>query len=479
MSSYEYPQQTIKLAIDHSTGEIYSAEDLLLLPEVEFSAMRREAMSDRNERKKQHTDTARFRCAMCEKPLHLSRLKSGSQNRWFVHSSRSIECPWFEKNRLTAYQTKALIYRGQQEGAQHRALKQFIATWLEEDEFVSKVAQEKTTFGEVLKGEWRRPDVKCFYKGKPLVFEIQLSYTFLSDVIARDDFYKKEGIYIVWVFAQFDLKRAAITDEVFFNRRNLFVLDADAIKQTLGRQVLTFSGYHQTPKFEEQRIVDDWTVSSIGLNEVTFPVDTFRPYFFDYENELQKLEILKSERQAKILERNWLDGLQNYLDAAIQYYASAHSPESRASLLTLVDRLAGNSFWNIDFDTLREDQFFGYHSVLAVLLSIKFDKPVSYDVDSVYRVMEAGIRSGFRDIGQHAFAVLYLKAYRFYKPKMSSKHHAWLVDKANEIKKSIDEGNQKYRRFTGYDKAISLLFPELADVLKDDFGVFADLLTVK
>jgi hypothetical protein len=93
--------------------------------------------------------------------------------------------------------------------------------------------------------------------------------------------------------------------------------------------------------------------------------------------------------------------------------------------------------------------------------------------------MEAGIRSGFRDVGQHAFAVLYLKAYRFYKPKMSSKHRAWLVDKAKEIKKSIDDGNQKFRRFTGYDKAICLLFPELADVLRDDFGVFADLLTVK
>jgi hypothetical protein len=477
MSRSKHPQQTVKLAIDYSTGEIYSAEDLLLVSEVEFTAMRREAMSNRIERKKQNTDTARFRCAICKQPLYLSRRKSGSQNRWFAHSSKSFECPWYEGNRLTADQTKALIYRGQQEGAKHKALKQFIATWLEKDEFIPKVEQEKTTFGEVLKGEWRRPDVKCFYKAKPLVFEIQLSYTFLSDVIARDDFYKKEGIYIVWVFAQFDLKRAAITDEAFFNRRNLFVLDADAVNQTLNRQVLTFSGYHQTPSFNEKGVADSWTVSSVGLNEVTFPANTFRPYFFDYDGELKKLEVLHLERETRMRQRGWLDGLQSYLSSAMQYYENDYGIEFRVPILKIVDRLAESTSWRREYEGLRDPQWLCY--VLPVLLSIKLNKPTGYKVDSVYRVLEAGIRSGYRDVGQHAFAVLYLRAYKFYKPTMSPKHRSWLSDKGKEIKESIDVGHQKFRRFTGYDKVICLLFPEFAHVLGDDFGVFPDLLTIK
>ena len=59
-----------------------------------------------------------------------------------------------------------------------------------------------------------------------LDFEVRLSYTFLSDVIARDDFYKREGIFSIWVFARFDRNRAAVTDEAFFNRRNLFTRPA-------------------------------------------------------------------------------------------------------------------------------------------------------------------------------------------------------------------------------------------------------------
>ena len=38
-----YPQQTIKLAIDCDTGELVSAESLLSLEEVEFTALRRSA----------------------------------------------------------------------------------------------------------------------------------------------------------------------------------------------------------------------------------------------------------------------------------------------------------------------------------------------------------------------------------------------------------------------------------------------------
>lgn len=87
--------------------------------------------------------------------------------------------------------------------------------------------------------------------GKPVVFEIQLSYTFLSDVLEWDAFYRAEGIFIVWVFAQFDLQRAAVTDEAYFNHRNLFILDAAALDQTVVTQTLTFSG---SPDSASQRL---------------------------------------------------------------------------------------------------------------------------------------------------------------------------------------------------------------------------------
>lgn len=186
--SNSQPQRSVKLAIDCETGELVPADALLAMPESEFTALRRAAMAARRERRR-GGDAVRYQCALCKHPLFLSRWIEGLQNRWFVHDGKTKHCPSYEGTRLTPDQVKALVYRGQQEGRPHREMKQFIAKWLATDPLVSEVSQEQTTFSEVLKGERRRPDVKCRYRGLPLVFEVQLSYTFLSDVIARDDFY--------------------------------------------------------------------------------------------------------------------------------------------------------------------------------------------------------------------------------------------------------------------------------------------------
>ncbi len=174
-----------------------------------------------------------------------------------------------------------------------RELKEFIANALAKDPQVSNISQEKTTVSQVLKGEWRRPDVKCEYRGMPLVFEIQLSYTFLSDVIARDEFYRRERIFIIWVFARFDPRRAAVTDEAFFNRRNLFVMDARGRSDTDELGQLTFSGYRQTPTLFGEHIRDVWQAAPVGLHQVTFPPGHGRPYFFDYEDERRRIESAK------------------------------------------------------------------------------------------------------------------------------------------------------------------------------------------
>ena len=156
------------------------------------------------------------------------------------------------------------------------------------------------------------------YRGIPLVFEIQLSYTFLSDVIARDDFYRREGIFIIWVFSRFDLSRAAVVDEAFFNRRNLFVLDKDAINQTIECKVLTFTGHHQVPRFRGKLVHDAWTSRLIGLGDVAFPEDTLRPYFFDYDAECKRIEAVRLEALRAQQDALWSQGIQKYLAAAIE-----------------------------------------------------------------------------------------------------------------------------------------------------------------
>jgi hypothetical protein len=352
-------------------------------------------------------------------------------------------------------------------------MKQFIAHWLGKDPSVTQVTQEQTTFSEVVKGEWKRPDVKCLYRGIPLVFEIQLSYTFLSDVIARDDFYRREGIFIIWVFARFDLRRAAVMDEAFFNRRNLFVLDKDAANETIERKVLTFTGHHQVPVFLSNFVDDVWTSRLIGLHDVVFPEDTLRPYFFDYDAECKRIEAVRIESWHALQNAAWVQGIQDYLSAAIRYCESDYSKELKAPLLTLVDELRQNHKWHRGYEVLCDESFYGYHSVLPALLSIRFDRPIGYKVRSVFQVLEAGLRTGYRDIGHHAFAIVYLWAYKAYRPAVSEKNRNWLKEYAHKVKKSVDAGEVTFRRYTGFDEALELLFPELQVHLGTEFGAMS------
>lgn len=473
----EHRQQTVKLAIDCETGEVIAAEALFSLSEADFTALRRAAMTARGVRRR-GGNAQRFQCAICRRPLYLSRRISGVQNRWFVHDGKSEECPWYEGNRPTPEQTKALIYRGQQEGASHRAMKKFIAHWLAKDPLVSDISQEQTTFSATLKGEWRRPDVKCSYRGTPLVFEIQLSYTFLSDVIARDEFYRREGIFIIWVFAKFEPNRAVVTDEAFFNRRNLFVSDAEAMQQTAERERLTFSGVRQVPTLIDEQILDVWTSEYVELSDVIFPNDTLRPYFFDYDSALEKARSAQIESWREQQKQAWYQTIQAYLDAAVQYYDSDYAEDLKAPLLVVVDQLSKSPFWHRGFECLTDEGLYGYHAVLPVLLSIRMNRSVGYSKKlSVFQVMEAGLRTGRHGVGQHAFAILYLWAYKRYTPTMTVRHRQWLKHYAHKLKTSIQAEEDTYRRYIGYDEAICLLFPELGNDLSSDFGASTDVIS--
>ena len=277
-------------------------------------------------------------------------------------------------------------------------------------------------------------------------------------------------IFIIWVFARFDLNRAAVMDEVFFNRRNLFVLDKHATNQTIESKILKFSGHHQAPQFRGQLVHDVWSSRLIGLVDVTFPKDTLRPYFFDYDAELKRLEAVRLETWKAQQNAAWEQGIQDYLAAAIRYCESDYSKELKAPLLTVVDQLYANQNWHRGYEALRDESFFGYHSVLPALLSIRFNKPIGYKVKSVFQVIESGLRNGFRGVGQHAFAILYLWAYKAYRPTVSDKNRLWLKDYAHKVKRSVDAREDTFRRYAGYDEALGLLFPELEIDLSTEFG---------
>ena len=486
-----FHQQTVELAIDAESDKRIPASELLTLTEAEFTAIRRAAMANRVARERTDVEP-RYICAICKKPLYLSRYIREDGNRWFAHDGASQECPWYEGNKLSPELRRALIYRGQQEGPQHRKIKEFVASWLEREPGVTKVNRELVTHGQILNGEWKRPDVRCVRDGKRIVFEIQLSYTFLSEVIKRDDFYRQEGIYIIWLFDSLDLRRATVRDEAFFNRRNLFVLDQSAMDESVRIGRLTFNGTFQRPVLVGDSVEDAWQNQFVTLDGVLFPTPSFRPYFFDYDAARLALETKRADDERKWLEEEqkakrhaairrqqqeldeWNGFIGRYLAAAVAYCDSDYAKDLRQPLLDVTDEMYESGLWHRGFECLKEDDFFGWHRVLPVLLSVKHNRPIGYHKDhSAYQVLEAGVRQTIQ--GKHrGFAVLYLWASYIYKPTLNPKQRQWRDVLAQEIKQSIGAGETTFRRTTYYDEAIRLLFPEMDEKLCSSFATERD-----
>lgn len=91
-------------------------------------------------------------------------------------------------------------------------MKEWIREGLARDSEFSDVVVEGNWTG-ALTGERRRPDVRAMYRGLPIVFEVQLSSTYLNVIAERRVFYLQEGALLVWVFAEFDDQMRKLTQD--------------------------------------------------------------------------------------------------------------------------------------------------------------------------------------------------------------------------------------------------------------------------
>ncbi|SDD06371.1 hypothetical protein SAMN05216337_100774 [Bradyrhizobium brasilense] len=89
----------------------------------------------------------------------------------------------------------------------------------------------------------RRPDVRAIYDGKPIAIEIQLATTQIPIIIAREDFYRREGRHLIWLTWNFvPVERAhlltAFEDIFYSHNKNLFSLDDAVVSESRERGAL-------------------------------------------------------------------------------------------------------------------------------------------------------------------------------------------------------------------------------------------------
>ena len=260
------PKRIIEHALLQDVGPI-SAERLLALPETEWGLLRSAITDARRARPPAHI----ARCLMCSEPVFIqARAFRGLRLPYFAHfKGGDATCPWHTGETLHPDDARALQYGGAQESATHRMLCEHIAELAAADERC--VAAEVSKYLPPSDSErGRYPDVLIVRRGAPkIAVEIQLSNTFQTEVSARCLHYDREGVGLLWVLYGLDMQAdelpQSFRDVVLRHRGNAFLLDDEAVAESLARRTLVLKCYLRGPdgRFEAGRLV--------SLDDLTFP----------------------------------------------------------------------------------------------------------------------------------------------------------------------------------------------------------------
>jgi len=247
-------------------------------------------------------------CSVCYQTVVLRG--NAHRTKFFAHTRNSADCPIKTTTNLTEDELRALKYNGQKEGVAHKTNKEKIAQLLLLDDLFEDDVKVEATFRQEnhvgIAKEWRRPDISCVLKKSniQLVIELQVSTTFLDVIINRESFYRRNGVYILWVFISFEPDKFSTLDIAYGNFENVFVFDSEAKIEAEKLQKLILKCYYRKPCVTEFNTISYiWECELIDFNSLKFKEDAKKVYYKDteYLKEKAMSEIYNREQKVKIM----------------------------------------------------------------------------------------------------------------------------------------------------------------------------------
>ena len=246
-----------------------------------------------------------FVCYYCGQNIKINGGGQTMKVLHFAHRKDSDFCHLKTDTNYSLLEIKRLKYNGAKESPLHFETKNLIKQFIELNNYFSNIKVEKVVKSNTNYLEWKKPDISVTYKKVEVVFEIQLSTTFLSVIVDREHFYKENQTYILWVFKNFEVdefKQRFTEKDVFYsNNRNAFVLDDEAIKLSNENNDLFLLCYYQKPKIENLKIDYDWCFEYVNFNKLTFDEVNYKIFYFDVIKEEETLnnEILATQKEIR------------------------------------------------------------------------------------------------------------------------------------------------------------------------------------
>ena len=334
-------QFTIPSVLDCETGEEVFAKPFFEQDEAAIFEVRRQLEDAIRNRR-----APKFKCYYCNQLIKI-RGKAENETKLkrmhFAHQWDSDDCPIKTSQTLTRQQMQAIKYNGQKESELHRRTKELVAASLESNRLTNKgvteVAAETVRRDASGLMSWRKPDVSAVYYSRSVVFEVQLSTTFLSVIADREHFYQQNQTYIIWLFKFFshDLDKQRFTEkDVFYgNNQNAFVLDSEAIQESKRQKDLILKCLYREPYRMGQHVAYRWQQRLVGLHDLTFDTNTYKVFFFDVEGTTDaiKREIDEEERKQWQRQQTIEQQQQEYEQRRQAYDEQFQEGFSRARLL--------------------------------------------------------------------------------------------------------------------------------------------------
>lgn len=281
--------RSIKTAINIKTGEILNA-DLIFRIMKDGQKIR--------EIDKQ-TDGDDFCCYECGQLLETT---SKNKNVFFRHKkgysfcdltddqlSQEDENDFARMNKIKEESQESYTGRRSSEGVRHYNLKKLIVSKLNKTQFVTEVQDEKIVRNDF---QIRRADVYCEFNGKRIVFEIQMSKLSARYIFSRYNFYKSNGIFLIWII-DVNLKaqdQFSIDIKYLNEYQNYFNIDESKVNLQL---ICKHKEFTITP-YNELRM--PWTTKTLELTQLKFNEEIFQAYYYDLVQEQQKMEKIRQER---------------------------------------------------------------------------------------------------------------------------------------------------------------------------------------
>ena len=338
----EPDRRRIRKVIHRETGLDIDSSQLPTRDEVNSSVISAEALISMRERDwfglRHDVETSiqdgdhRYICGMCHGDVKIRAASSEFQAPHFWHVRDAKLCPWYVGN-PSEEQVLAAMYRGIVESERHRLLKLRVhgllaATYGAERVHIEQRVSVTTEDGGY---EWRKPDiqVKAPIAGKMrhLAIELQVSSTFVKVIVARQRFYRKHGVHLLWIFDQDPgaiAKLCTSQKDIFYlNNANAFMFDTLMFQASTQAEELRLRCCTQRYDPERVALVDHR--EELSLENLVFDDDRMLVYKVDgevedraYQEGLKKAQEEQAREERRLAEERRRSELRSSIIACIE-----------------------------------------------------------------------------------------------------------------------------------------------------------------